>query len=145
MDKDTTIFGEISLSNIYADIYNSSKNKSSQIDFFLEKLNSLIKQPQDAMIIVPLIKEYFEVAVANDGNMVKLAAIIQRMISAIKIGGGGETGAFTEDERQSLIKDINAQRALAKSVDTNVSNRLTTLIDKADAAIKDLEGENVNV
>lgn len=63
----------------------------------------MIKTVNDAVTIVPLLKEYFDVSVRNDEQLIKLAAIIQRLMSG-KVGPDGEGGGtiLTEEEKQLM-------------------------------------------
>jgi hypothetical protein len=67
----------------------------------------MIKTINDATMIVPLLKEYFDVGVRNDEQLIKLAAIIQRLMSG-KGGAEGEGGAMllTEEERKQLMATV---------------------------------------
>ena len=64
-----------------SDVYHNSKKKDRQINQLISQLQPLIRTSSDATIIVPLIKEYLDVAVKNDDHLVKLTAIVQRYIS----------------------------------------------------------------
>jgi hypothetical protein len=68
----------------------------------------MIKTVNDATMIVPLLKEYFDVGVRNDEQLIKLAAIIQRLMSG-KAGADGEGGGgmlLTEEERKQLMATV---------------------------------------
>lgn len=80
MDKDTELFKGKTFSDIMSDIYTNSKKKDRQIKLLISQLEPLVKDINDATVVVPLIKEYMEIAVKNDDQIVKLAAIIQRML-----------------------------------------------------------------
>ena len=61
------------------------------------------------MMIVPLIKEYLDVGVRNDEQLVKLAAIVQRMVSNTA-GPDGESGSLmlTEEEKKQLMAQVES-------------------------------------
>ena len=81
----------------------SSKKKSRQIDGLIKELQPLIKNSGDASVLVPMIKDYLEVSVKNDDALVKLAAVVQRLISAsMKESDDGEFGLSDEERRQLL-------------------------------------------
>ena len=48
----------------------------------------MVKNLNDASVVVPLIKEYLEISVKNDDALVKLAAIVQRMMKDNNTGDG---------------------------------------------------------
>ena len=70
-----------SFADLMHDVYHNSKKKDRQINQLISQLQPLIRNASDATIIVPLIKEYLDVAVKNDDHLVKLTAIVQRYIS----------------------------------------------------------------
>jgi hypothetical protein len=63
-------------------IHINSEEKSEQITSLITKLTAFIKNPDDAAMLVPLVATYLEVGVKNDDQLIKLAAIIQRVIKA---------------------------------------------------------------
>tara|TARA_R100001443_G_scaffold117230_2_gene140629 strand:- start:458 stop:841 length:384 start_codon:yes stop_codon:yes gene_type:complete len=109
MSTDKEIFKGTTFSDLMKDIYHNSKKKERQINTLIQELQPLIKNIGDATIIVPLIKEYLDVAVKNDDALVKLAAVVQRLISSEnKVTGEGEFG-LSEAEREQLMEVAEQQ------------------------------------
>jgi|694.fasta_scaffold17540_2 hypothetical protein len=107
MDNDIEIYKNKKFSDLCKDIVKNSENNRDQLDILISDLRSLIKTANDALMIVPLIKEYLDVQVKNDEQLVKLAAVIQRILSKQTVGADGEmTGFLTEDEKRQLMKEI---------------------------------------
>ena len=88
MDSNDEIFKGKSLNDIFQDIYNKSSEKDRQIKMLIGELRPLITNIGDATVIVPLIKEYMEVAIRNDDAIVKMAAIVQRLIGSTNRNAG---------------------------------------------------------
>jgi len=107
MDKDTELFKGKTFSDIMSDVYSNSKKKDRQLKLLIAQLEPLVKNLQDATVIVPLIKEYMEVSIRNDEQIVKLAAIVQRMMKEANSGEGGGLG-LTDEEKKELIKNAEA-------------------------------------
>ena len=107
MDKDTELFKGKTFADIMSDVYNNSKKKDRQLKLLIAQLEPLVKTLQDATVIVPLIKEYMEVSIKNDEQIVKLAAIVQRMM---KDANSGEDGGWslTEEEKKQLMENAQA-------------------------------------
>ncbi len=126
MDNDIEIFKGKNFSDLCKDIVKNSEEKKNQIDILITDLRDMIKTVNDATMIVPLLKEYFDVGVRNDEQLIKLAAIIQRLMSG-KIGADGEGGGggmlLTEEERKQLMATVEET---AKSI-----NKLEVLDKKA--------------
>lgn len=86
----------------------NQNEKKDQLDILVSELRSLIKGVNDAIVVVPLIKDYLDVGVRNDDQLVKLAAIIQRILSKQNEGAEDGAGSFqiTDDERKELLKEV---------------------------------------
>ena len=78
---DIKVFGKKSFSNLMEEIYNNSKKKEQQVSALIAELKPLISDIGDATLIVPLIKEYLEIGVKNDEQLIKMATIIQRALN----------------------------------------------------------------
>ena len=106
MEHDEEIFKGKTYSSLLKDIYQNSKQKEEQINELIGQLTPMIKNFGDATIIVPLIKEYLDVAVKNDDHLIKMAAIVQRGISAAKSSGDGSGVLLTEEEKKQLLTSV---------------------------------------
>lgn len=120
MDKDTQLFKGKTFSDIMSDIYSNSKKKDRQIKLLISQLEPLVKDINDATVVVPLIKEYMEIAVKNDEQIVKLAAIVQRMIKDSSSNNEDSFG-LSDEEKKQLLEN-------AKMID----DKLDSLKDKDD-------------
>lgn len=91
-------------SNILEEIYDNQKKKEAQISALIGELKPLISDIGDATLIVPLIKEYMELGIKNDEQLIKMATIIQRSIN----NNSQDTGDFgmTEDEKFQLLTEV---------------------------------------
>ena len=108
MDKDSALFDDKSFSDLLRDVYNNTKKKENQINGLIDQLKPLIRNMTDASMMVPLIKEYLEVSVKNDDNLVRLTGIVQRLlIVSSKTQAGDELG-LSDAERKQLLEEANA-------------------------------------
>jgi len=125
MSTEFELFKGKSFSDLMSDIYHNSKKKERQINALIQELQPLIKNISDATVIVPLIKEYLEVSVKNDEHLVKLAAIVQRLVSAgNRTNEDGSTNEFglSEEEKAALLKEAEATlKDIQKEQDATVS------------------------
>jgi len=103
MDKNEELFKGTTFADLMSDVYHNSKKKDRQITQLIAQLQPLIRNASDATIIVPLIKEYLDVAVKNDDHLVKLTAIVQRYISTKQTIAGADS-LLSDEEKQQLIK-----------------------------------------
>ena len=80
MSLDAVIFKKKKFSDILEEIYENQKKKESQISALIGELKPLINDIGDATLVVPLIKEYMEIGVKNDEQLIKMATIVQRAL-----------------------------------------------------------------
>lgn len=106
MDNDFEIFKGKNFSDLCKDIVKNSEEKKNQIDILITDLREMIKTINDATMIVPLLKEYFDVGVRNDEQLIKLAAIIQRLMAGKAMGDDGGSMLLTEDEKKQLMSTV---------------------------------------
>jgi len=101
MHDEFEIFKGTTFSDLMKDIYHNSKKKDRQINTLIQELQPLIKNIGDATVIVPLIKEYLDVSVKNDEHLVKLAAVVQRLVGSATTSDDGY--GMSEEEKQRLL------------------------------------------
>jgi len=105
MDKDSKLFDDKTFSDLLRDVYTNSKKKEAQIDGLIDQLKPMIKSMTDASIMVPLVKEYMEVSVKNDDNLIRLTAIVQRLLVVSDKGASKDELGLTEAERAQLLSE----------------------------------------
>ena len=103
-------------SDLLKDIYHNSKRKDRQINTLISELQPLMKSMGDATVIVPLIKEYLEISVKNDDHLVKLAAIVQRLMSSTSTGDDDSGYGMTEEEKRRLLEEAEEEILKIKEV-----------------------------
>lgn len=99
------IFKDKKFSSLIEEIYQNQKKKEKQIAGLITELKPLVKEIGDATLIVPLIKDYLEIGVKNDDQLVKLATIIQRITQTA--GGGNGDYEITDEEKAQILKNID--------------------------------------
>ena len=104
--SDFEIFEGKTLSSLFKDIHDNSVEKKDQIEVLIKKLEPLIKNIGDATIVVPLIKEYLDVSVKNDEQLVKIATIVQRLVSSQARTRGTDHEMISEDEKKQLLSEL---------------------------------------
>ena len=105
MSLDKEIFSGKTLSDLFGEIYDNSKETKGQVKGLIGELKPLIENIGDATLIVPMIKEYMEIGVKNDEALIKLATIIQRIETAQAKGDDGE---FDFSDLQDLLEEQEA-------------------------------------
>ena len=97
---DQILFDDKSFSDLLKEIHKNQTKKSKQLASLIAELRPLITSLGDATVVVPLIKEYMEISVKNDDQLIKMAAIVQRLSTGASTTGDG--GLLTEEEIQQL-------------------------------------------
>jgi len=109
MSTEFELFNGTNFSDLMRDIYHNSKKKSRQIDGLIKELQPLIKNTGDASVLVPMIKDYLEVSVKNDDALVKLAAVVQRLVSATNKDSEENEFGLSDDERRRLLEEAEEE------------------------------------
>ena len=99
------IFGGKKFKDLLEEIYNNQKKKEKQISTLISELKPMVENIGDATLLVPLIKEYLEIGVKNDEQLIKMATIIQRCL--VNNGGNTDGSGISEAEKNQLLTDIN--------------------------------------
>lgn len=99
------IFKGKTFEDLTKDIYDNQKSKKLQLDLLIQEIHGMIRTLDDAVLVAPLVKELFEVAVKNDEHLVKLAGVIQRIISR-STGADDESFLLSEAEKEDLINAL---------------------------------------
>ena len=72
----------------------------------IKEVVGFIKDGDTAVQIIPMIKEYLEINVKNDEQLVKLAAIVQRILAAEGKQGSESEFALSESEKEQLLNNV---------------------------------------
>ena len=98
---DSVIFGKKKFSDILEEIYTNQNEKKRQVTALISELKPLISDIGDATLVVTLIKEYMEIGVKNDEQLIKMATIIQRAVNSTSTEG---EYSISEDEKEQLLQ-----------------------------------------
>ena len=106
MAIDFEIFKGKTLSDVFKDIYDNSKRNKEQLEVLMKEVVGFIKDGDTAVQIIPMLKEYLEINVKNDEQLVKLATIVQRLANASKQGDSEGEFGLTDAEKEQLMSSI---------------------------------------
>jgi len=98
-----TLFGKKTFADLLKEIHTNSSSKEKEIRGLIESLKPFINSAGDAVIIVPLIKDYLDVSVKNDDLLIKMAGIVQR---AMNSSSGEDTMLISDAEKEMLFESI---------------------------------------
>ena len=103
MAIDFEVFEGKSLSDIFKDIYDNSEKNKKQLEVLMKEVVGFIKDGDTAVQIIPMLKEYLEINVKNDDQLVKMTAVVQRIIAAESRGGSEEEFGLSDKEKEQLM------------------------------------------
>jgi len=106
MAIDNVIFDGKTLSDMFSDVYKNTESKRAQINQFIASMVKLIRTPEDAAMLGPIIKDFLDVNVKNDEHIVRLVQIAQRLVSVNS--KTNDNGMLSEEEKQQLLKNVKA-------------------------------------
>jgi len=106
MANDYEIFEGKSLSDLFQDIYENTKTNKTQLEVLMKEVVGFIKDGDTAVQIIPMLKEYLEINVKNDDQLVKVATIVQRIIAAESKGTGEDEYGLSDAEKEQLLGAI---------------------------------------
>jgi hypothetical protein len=110
MDINSELYDGKSLADLFSEIHKNTDSKRAQINSFIMKMVQLIRTPEDAAVIGPIVQGFIEVNVKNDEHLVKVAQIAQRIVSVgVKSSSMGLDGLLTEEEKNALLGDIKVE------------------------------------
>jgi len=135
INKDEIIFDNKTLADLFSDIYKNSKNKSKRIDLLLDSVKDLVTGISEAALVLPILKEVLEIGVKNDEQLIKLAGVVQRLLT----GGNNNTGTnelLTEDEKKHLLKSAHVDKTLTSEENSMDVDEQILKLEKQVAAAK---------
>ena len=130
---------DISLNDLFTDIYRNSKNKSTEIKIAITAVMDKMEDADDVMKMMPLVRDLYEIGVRNDDELVKLATIVQKYITSREKmdldpkdkGADGDKGYYTlTPEEKEQLKQIvieNMPETNYKLVESAMSKASTEL------------------
>ena len=105
--SDYKVFKEKSLADIFEDIYNNSSDNKKQLDVLIREVVQFVKDGDTAVQLIPAIKEYLEIKVKNDEQLVKMAAIVQRLVVGEQKGSSEFEFGLSDKEKEDLLKSLD--------------------------------------
>ena len=109
MDMEFEIFKGKSFKDLCKDIYANQLHRKDQLEILIGDLRKMCTKIDDAPLIIPFIKDYINAANVNDEHLIRLAAIIQKLIVAddqSKLASGGL--GLSDEERRNIMSELDA-------------------------------------
>jgi ferritin len=107
MDLEKEIFKGKKISDLVKEVYDKQKNQDSRLTNEIERLSELISSPGDAIIIVPLLKGFFDSSIKNDEVLMKILQLFQKAAEKAQ-SADGETSILSEKDIAQLLSEVNS-------------------------------------
>lgn len=121
------------LEDLLHDIHDKTGEKREYIKSVIEKIiTALDPEKADSLIMIgPIIKEYLDLLTRVDEHYIKLATIVQRVISAKAYAGAiGKSDMILTDEEQTALYDSAMKELREASIAVDViDNKNKSLIN----------------
>ena len=91
----------------------------------IQEIHGFITTIDDVVMVAPIIKEYMDASIKNDEHLVKLAGVLQRIISKSS-GSDEESMLLSEAEKDELMSTLQDTVSDLQ----NESDRLNSIKDK---------------
>lgn len=106
MDLDKEIFDGKKISDLVKEIYEKHKSQDDHISREITRLSELISSPGDAIIIVPLLKGFFDSSLKNDEVLMKILNLFQKAAEKSQLPGSEES-ILSEGDIAQLFKEVS--------------------------------------
>jgi hypothetical protein len=107
MDLDKEIFKGKKISDLVKEVYDKHKSQDSRLTGEIERLSELISSPGDAIIIVPLLKAFFDSSIKNDEVLMKILQLFQKAAEKAQ-SAEGDTSLLSEKDIAQLFSEVNS-------------------------------------
>ena len=132
MSEKNEIFEGKTFQDLTKDIYENTTKRKTQIDLLISEIHGFITTIDDVVLVAPIIKEYMDTAVRNDEHLVKLAGVLQRIISKSQ-GESDESMLLTDAEKEELmgtlqdtVNDLNNEQVRLEGIkNKTISHKIT--------------------
>jgi hypothetical protein len=118
--EDIEIYSGKKASDLFKDIVTDVDCKQAQIEILVSELKSMVKTVNDAILIVPLLKSYLEVGIKNNDERVKLASIVQKLMTAEVSGDESNALGLSDQEKDELLSELDAIEVERPQIDAKL-------------------------
>ena len=133
------LFEDKSISDVFKEIHRNAANTRSNAKGMVDSLKKYVTSIESATVIAPLIREYMEIIIRSDEQLIKMNDSAIRLIKEGKVASTEGPGFLSDDEKKQLLKDTDEYEEFQKEEEANIK----TLDERVDAIKEQLiEEEN---
>lgn len=117
------VFEGKTLSQILEDVYENSLSTKNDIKTLIKDLVPFMQTSSDAVNIAPIIHSFVDVGVKNNEQLIKVATVVQRLISADAYQRAGDESILSESDREQLLQNaVLDMKQSEKEVSDEITN-----------------------
>jgi hypothetical protein len=105
-EQSKEIFEGKTISDLAKEIYNKHKEQDEALKSRINQLGDMVESPGDAIVIVPMLKGYFDSSLKNDEVLMKMLQIFQKQEEK-KAAGVEDSNLLTEKDIQQLFSEVS--------------------------------------
>jgi hypothetical protein len=105
-EQSKEIFEGKTISDLAKEIYNKHKEQDEALKARINQLGDMVESPGDAIVIVPMLKGYFDSSLKNDEVLMKMLQIFQKQEEK-KAAGAEDSSLLTEKDIQQLFSEVS--------------------------------------
>jgi len=105
-EQSKEIFEGKTISDLAKEIYNKHKEQDEALKSRINQLGDMVESPGDAIVIVPMLKGYFDSSLKNDEVLMKMLQIFQKQEEK-KASGIEDSNLLTEKDIQQLFSEVS--------------------------------------
>ena len=117
MSADYEIYKGKTIADLFKKIDDNSNRNKIQIESLIQEMMVFIKDPQSAQQLFPMISDFMEANIRNDELLVKLGAVVQRVMQAESKAQDGDYGLSDKEKDQILGKIEEAANNIQGEID----------------------------
>lgn len=106
MELEKQIFKGKTVGDLVEEVYNKHKSQDALIKQEIMRLADMIESPGDAIVIVPLLKEFVNSGLKNDEVLMKILNLFQKAEEKKKAETGESNGLLTEKDIEQLFNEV---------------------------------------
>ena len=130
--KNPEVFEGKTFQDILKEIHTQSVKKRDSIEKLMETIANMVKTPNEAAILIPSIRDLIDIGIKNDEHLVKIATIVQRLMTADGASNVGAQGEWvlSQADRDKLLKEAKEFTADPDEDIEEVSNKIESIKSK---------------
>ena len=134
--KNPEVFEGKTFQDILREIHEHSAKKRDSIEKLMDTIANMIEKPNDAAILIPAVKDLIDIGIKNDEHLVKIATIVQRLMTADNASNVGATGEWvlSQEDRDKLLKEAKEVAVGADEDIEKVSDKIESVKSKVESS-----------